>query len=322
MSRYTQLTREQRYRIYALKKAGHTQTQIANTLGVHKSTISRELGRNRGGKGYRPKQAHKRALERRRANSAIRVTQDTWELIERLLREDWSPEQISLWLKAKNLPSVSHEWIYQHIIRDKRRGGTLHRHLRCQKKRKKRYGAYERRGQMPNRISIDERPAAVERRERLGDWEVDTIIGKGHKQAIVSLTERKSRLSLISKVQTKGADEVGDAILTLLEPLAERVLTITSDNGKEFARHKNIAKTLNAEFYFAHPYASWERGLNENTNGLIRQYFPKGYDFSSITYQEIQAVMDKLNNRPRKCLGMNTPNQVFFNINPSVALQS
>lgn len=322
MSRYTQLTQEQRYQIYALKKAGHTQTGIANTLRVHKSTISRELHRNRGGKGYRPKQAHERALERRQTKNAARITQDTWKLIERLLREDWSPEQISLWLKAQNLPSVSHEWIYQHIIQDKRRGGTLHKHLRCQKKRKKRYGAHERRGQMPNRVSIDERPAIVERRERFGDWEADTIIGKGHKQAIVSLTERKSRLSLISKVQTKGADEVRDAIVTLLESLAEQVYTITSDNGKEFARHENIAKTLNAGFYFAHPYASWERGLNENTNGLIRQYFPKGYDFSSISRQEIQAVMDKLNNRPRKCLGMNTPNQVFFNNNPFVALQN
>jgi len=289
---------------------------------VNKSTISRELRRNRGKRGYRPKQAQQRTCERRQAKVNIRITPETWRLIEKLLREDWSPEQISLWLKEQNHSTVSHEWIYRHILQDKRRGGTLYRHLRCQKQRKKRYGAHERRGQLPNRVSIEERPAIVEQRERLGDWEVDTIIGKGHKQAIVSLTERKSRLSLISKVQTKGADEVEKAILVLLKPLAEHVHTITSDNGKEFARHQSIARTLNADFYFAHPYAPWERGLNENTNGLIRQYVPKGCDFACITHGDTEIIMDKLNNRPRKCLGMKTPNQVFFGIDPPVALGS
>ena len=237
-------------------------------------------------------------------------------------REDWSPEQISLWLEEQNLPTVSHEWSYQHIIQDKRCGGTLHPHLRRRKKRKKRYGAHERRGQLPNRVSIEERLAIVERRERFGDWELDTIIGKSHKQAIVSLTERKSRLSLIAKVKTKGANEVEQAVLKLLKPLSEQVRTITSDNGKEFACHESIARTLNADFYFAHPYASWERGLNENTNGLIRQYFPKNQDSTTITHEELPFVMDKLNNRPRKFLAMKTPNQVFFGINPMVALQN
>ena len=239
-----------------------------------------------------------------------------------MLGEDWSPEQISLWLEEQNRPAVSHEWIYQYILRDKRHGGNLHTHLRCQKKRKKRYGAHERRGQLPNSVSIEERPAIVACRERLGDWELDTIIGKGHKQAIVSLTARTSRLSLISKVRTKGADEVEEAVLGLLEPLTEHLHTLTSDNGKEFARHQSIAQALNADFYFPHPYASWERGFDENTNGLIREYFPKGYDFTSITHQDFQTVMDKLNNRSGKCLGMNTPNEVFFNINPIVALGS
>nr|VFJ65639.1 MAG: Transposase and inactivated derivatives, IS30 family [Candidatus Kentron sp. FW]VFJ72174.1 MAG: Transposase and inactivated derivatives, IS30 family [Candidatus Kentron sp. FW] len=322
MSTYTQLTQEQRYQIYALKKAGHLQIEIAQTVGVHKSTISRELRRNSGKKGYRPKQAQKLACNRQQAKHSTRITRSTWALVRRLLCEDWSPEQISLWLKEQNLSSVSHEWIYQHIIQDKGRGGTLHLHLRCRKKRKKRYGTHERRGQLPNRVSIEERPALVERRERLGDWELDTIIGKGHKQAIVSLTERKSRLSLIAKVETKRADKVEQAVLKLLKPLSEQVHTITSDNGKEFARHESMARILNADFYFACPYASWQRGLNENTNGLIRQYFPKNHDFSTITHQEIPFVMDKLNNRPRKCLGMKTPNQVFFGINPMVALQN
>jgi IS30 family transposase len=322
MSTYTQLTQEQRYQIYALKKADHNQSEIADIVGVHKSTISRELRRNLGLRGYRPKQAHQLASNRCQGKACNRISLEDWRLIDQLLREEWSPEQISLWLKQDKHLTVSHEWIYQHILQDKRDGGTLYRHLRCQKQRKKRYGTYERRGQIPNKVSIEERPAIVERRTRLGDWELDTIIGKGHKQVIVSLSERKSRLCLIAKVATKGTEGVKEAVLALLKPLSEHVHTITSDNGKEFARHEAIAEALNADFYFAHPYASWERGLNENTNGLIRQYFPKGSDFTTITQKDIQAVMDKLNNRPRKCLGMKTPNQVFFGIKPPVALAS
>ena len=322
MSTNAQLTQEQRYHIYALMKAGHNQTETAEIVGVHKSTISREVRRNRGLRSYRPKQAHRLAMNRRQGKAQPRIAPEDWYLIEHLVREEWSPEQISLWLKETGRLSISHEWVYQHILQDKHRGGMLYRHLRCQKQRKKRYGSYERRGQIPNKVSIEERPAIVERRQRIGDWELDTIMGKGHKQAIVSLSERKSRLSLIAKVETKGAEGVKEAVISLLKPLAKHVHTITSDNGKEFARHEAIAEALNADFYFAHPYASWERGLNENTNGLIRQYFPKGHDFTTITQKEIQRVMDKLNNRPRKCLGMKTPNQVFFGINPPVALVS
>ena len=303
-------------------KAGHSQTETAEIVGVHKSTVSRELCRNCGLKGYRPKQAHQFALHRRTTKTTPRITVEQWALVESLLREDWSPEQISLWMAQEKRLGISHEWIYLYVLEDKRCGGDLHHHLRCQKPRKKRYGIYDRRGQLPNRVSIDERPAIVEQRTRLGDWELDTVIGKGHRQALVSLTERKSRLSLIAKVPTKEAGGVKDAVLKLLAPLSKWVHTITSDNGKEFARHEAIAEALDADYYFAHPYASWERGLNENTNGLIRQYFPKSHDFTTITPQEIQRVMNKLNNRPRKCLGMKTPNQVFFGINPSVALAS
>lgn len=322
MTTYTPLAHEQRYQIYALMKAEHNQTEIAAIVGVDKSTVSRELRRNHGLKGYRPKQAHELARNRRYRKAQPRITPEDWRQVERLLREDWSPEQISLWLAKEKRLTISHEWIYPHILQDKVQGGDLYHHLRCQKPRKKRYGAYDRRGQLPNRVSIDERPTIVERRTRLGDWELDTVIGKGHQQAIVSLTERKSRLALIAKVPTKEAEGVQSAVLTLLTPLSEVVHTITSDNGKEFAGHDVIAAALNADFYFAHPYRSWERGSNENTNGLIRQYFPKGCDFTTITTKEIKAVMKKLNNRPRKCLGMKTPNQVFFGINPSVALGS
>ncbi len=321
MRTYTQLTHEQRYQIYSLLKAGHNQTEIANNIRVHKSTISRELRRNRGLKGYRPKQAHELALSRRN-KAKLLIDASTWAWIETLIRFDLSPEQVSDWLQGNFGLHISHEWIYQYILTDKRAGGDLHRHLRCQKKRRKRYGSYDRRGKLKNRVSIDERPAIVDTRQRLGDWEVDTIIGKGHRHAIVSLTERKSRLALLRKVERKTAQDVADAVIELLKSLPVRTHTITADNGKEFADHERIARDLRTNVYFAHPYSSWERGSNENMNGLIRQYFPKKRSFVTITQQEIEFAMERLNNRPRKCLGFKTPNEVFFKYSPVVALSS
>lgn len=320
MRDYTQLTQDQRYQIYILMKANFKQTEIADLLGVNKSTISRELRRNRGQRGYRPQQAHQLCLARRQQKAKTRIEPSTWQLVTRLLRQDWSPEQIHLWLDSEAHIQVSPEWIYQYILADKNAGGTLYRHLRCQKQRKKRYGTYSHRGQIPNQLSIDQRPAVVENRTRFGDWELDTVIGKQHRQALVTLVERKSRLTLIAKVTHKTAQAVTAAIIRLLKPLADWVHTLTADNGREFMHHEKIARALKAKFYFAHPYASWERGLNENTNGLIRQYFPKKHDFRTITQRQIDKVMDRLNNRPRKCLGIKTPNQVFFGIEPSVAL--
>jgi IS30 family transposase len=321
MRTYTQLTQEQRYQIYALLKAGNKQTQIAHIIKVHKSTISRELRRNRGLRGYRPKQAHQFTLSRRK-KARYRIADNTWEWIEILIRQEWSPEQISGWLRENFGIPISHEWIYQYLLKDKQAGGDLHRHLRCQKKRRKRYGSYDRRGKLKNRVSIDERPAIVDTRQRLGDWEVDTIIGKGHRHAIVSLSDRKSRLSLLKKIDRKTAEAVADAVIELLKPLVGRTHTITADNGKEFADHERIAKDLQADVFFAHAYSSWERATNENANGLIRQYFPKKRSFSTIDQQEIEFVVERLNNRPRKCLGFKTPNQVFFNHSSVVALQS
>ena len=304
MRQYTQLTREQRYQIYALRKAGLSQKEIAQILAVHKSTISREIRRNSGQRGYRPKQAHRFAESRRASAVKSRITPDTWNLVKQLLREDWSPEQISGWLKREYRIAVSHETIYQFVLVEKQQGGDLYRHLRCKRQRRKRYGSTSHRGQILNRISIDQRPAAVEERSRIGDWELDTIIGKGHKQALVSITERKSRLTLLAKVKRKTATLVSLAVCRLLHPVGTRICTLTSDNGKEFAKHQDIAKALQADFYFAHPYSSWERGLNENTNGLVRQYFPKKHDFTTITEEDVAMVMEKLNNRPRKCLGV------------------
>jgi len=312
MDSYKQLTQEQRYGIYSLEKTGQNQTEIATVIGVHKSTISRELSRNHGERGYRYQQAHRQALDRRKDKIPLRIDRETWAMIEALIIEDWSPEQISGWMKLEMNISVSHEWIYQHILLDKQSGGDLYRHLRCRKKRKKRYGSNDRRGEIRNKVSIDKRPVIVETRERLGDWEADTIIGKRHKQAIVSVTERKSRFALIYKVEQKTSCQVTKAISKLLLPIKDNVHTVTFDNGKEFAGHEVLSKKLEAESYFAHPYSSFERGLNENTNGLIRQYFPKDRDFTTITDEEIISAIKKLNNRPRKCLGFKTPNQVFF----------
>lgn len=317
---YTQLTRGQRYQISILLKAGHKQTRIAALVDCHKSTISRELRRNCGPRGYYPLSADKAAHKRHREAYHPRIAAETWQQVELLLGQQWSPEQITGRLKLERRPTVSHERIYLYIYADKQRGGTLHSHLRSQKKQRKRYSGYIRRGQIPNRVSIDERPTIVATKGRFGDWEADTIIGARHKGGILSVVERKSKLTRLSKLATKAAAEMKYACVALLAPLATRVHTITVDNGKEFCDHKHIAARLQARIYFAHPYASWERGLNENTNGLVRQYFPKRYEFARISDKDLQQVEDLLNNRPRKTLGYRTPNEVFFK-EPSVALQ-
>jgi IS30 family transposase len=319
MRTYRQLTQEQRYQIYALKQTGHGFSEIAAVLRVHKSTVSRELKRNRGQRGYRPQQAQSLALERRQ-KSVPRITVQVWAQVESLLRQDWSPEQISGRLKQEQKVCISHEWIYQYVLKDKQACGDLYRHLRCQKKRRKRYGKYDRRGKLPNCRSIEERPAIVNARKRLGDWEADTIIGKKHKQAIVTLTERKSRFTLVSKVKRRTAQAVRKQVCRMLFPVKHKVHTLTSDHGKEFADHEQIAQILELEFYFAHPYAAWERGTNENTNGLLRQYFPKKSDFQSVSKKQLEQVMTRLNFRPRKTLRFKTPFEVFYH--STVALTS
>ena len=309
---YTQLTREQRYQISALIKGTHNQSQIALIIGCHKSTISRELRRNSGQHGYYPGQAHQCSRRRQRNSHGPRIPADTWRQVERLLGQQWSPEQIYGRLKLERQRTVSPERIYLYIYADKRRGGTLHRHLRSQKKQRKRYGGYIRRGQIPNRTGIEQRPAIVASKRRYGDWEADTIIGARHQGAILSVVERKSKLTRLRKLESKSAAEVKDATIELLAPFKGRVHTITVDNGKEFVQHEAIAAALEASIYFSHPYAAWERGLNENTNGLVRQYFPKKSDFRNISHAEVQRVEDLINERPRKTLGYRTSNEVSF----------
>jgi len=319
MRTYYQLTQAQRYQIYALRKTKHSLAEIAEVIGVHKSSVSRELKRNRGKRGYRPQQAQELALERRQ-KAVPRITAEIWTLVERLLRQDWSPEQISGRLKKEQAIRISHEWIYQYILANKRAGGDLYKHLRCQKKHRKRYGTYDRRGKLPNCRSIEERPAIVDARKRLGDWEVDTITGRKQKQAIVTLTERKSRFTFVSKVKRRTAQAVRKQVCRMLLPVKNKVHTLTSDHGKEFADHEQIAQMLELKFYFAHPYAAWERGTNENMNGLLRQYFPKKSDFQSVSNKELEQAMTRLNFRPRKTLRFKTPFEVFYH--STVALTS
>jgi len=262
----------------------------------------------------------------RACESGRRVCADTWVFARAKLAELWSPGQICGHLKSSGQPGISHETIYQRIYADKRAGGTLHRVLRCQKLRRKRYGGRDRRGTIPNQVSIEQRPAIVDSRQRFGDWEADLVIGAGHQQALVTLNERKSRYALIAHVPTKAADIVSDAMIRLLKPFAACVHTLTTDNGKEFAEHERVARTLDAGFFFAHPYASWERGANENMNGLIRQFFPRKLRFNSITPQQVAFAMHRLNHRPRKCLGFRTPHEVFtkqlHSLQQRVALQT
>ena len=310
---YEQLTQEQRYHISGLLKAGNAQNSIAKEVGVDKSTISRELRRNRGERGYRPKQAEERAVHRRISSAKhISFTDNVKKAVIEKIKLDWSPEQISGYFKKEKWLKISHERIYQFLLDDKKAGGALYKHLRHSgKKRKKRYGSVDRRGQLKNRVSIEARPAIVDKKERLGDWEGDTIIGKQQQKAIVTLVDRASKKTLIGKVATKHAPIVADIIVGLILPMKDITHTITFDNGKEFSAHEDIANALAANIYFAHPYSSWERGLNENTNGLIRQYIPKGSSFEGICDSKIIFIQERLNNRPRKSLGYRTPNEVF-----------
>lgn len=314
MKPYHQLTREQRYQIAALREAGHNQSEIARGIGVHKSTVSRELQRNHATRGYRPRHAHLLALARRVGKARCVLTSRHWDEVHRLLRQDWSPEQIAGRVAEEGAFRVSPEWIYQNLLQDKRRGGDLHRHLRCQKIRRKRYGKARRvRGAIAGRVGIAERPAVVARRRRLGDWEGDTLAGQRWRTGVLTLVERKSRFTRLGRLRNKSAPVTATAVARCLRPLASWVHTLTVDNGQEFARHQTITARLQAPVYFADAYAPWQRGTVENVNGLLRQYLPKTLDFATVTTQQLRRAEDRLNHRPRKCLGYRTPHEVFFN---------
>lgn len=315
LKNYQQLSYEQRCQIQALKASGMSNRQIALQLGVHSTTIDREIKRNSTDKGYFYEQAEEKSKERKkkRAGVTVKMTPDRIIFVEeKLTQEQWSPEQISGWLKREGSFQISYEWIYQYIWADKEKGGSLYQNLRRKaRKYQKRVNGKTNRGRIIGRVDIDQRPAIVEERSRIGDWEADTIVGLGHKSALVSLVERKTRYTKLFKVASNTAELVKQAISISLSPHKDFVFTITFDNGKEFAYHQEVGKELEAETYFAKPYHSWERGLNENTNGLVRQYFPKKTDFTEITDEQVAQVEYLLNNRPRKCLGFNTPAKAF-----------
>jgi IS30 family transposase len=310
MKTYKQLTYAQRCQIYALKKIGMSQNKIAKQLNVSQSTLSREFARNTGKRGYRINQAQQATVKRRiEARKAIKLTTNLIALINVKLGEKWSPEQISGWLKKERDISISYETIYQHIWSDKRSGGQLFQHLR---RKGKAYQARNKdkqagRGFIKNRVSIDERPNIVDTRSRVGDWEIDLVIGKGHSGALVTIVERKTRFTVSARIDDKSAKTVTAATLALLKPFEDAVLTITADNGKEFAYHEELTRSLKCNVYFADPYCSWQRGLNENTNGLLRQYWPKYTDFKEVSNSVVEEVIVKLNDRPRKKLDYNTP---------------
>lgn len=313
-----------RCQILAFWKAGYRQIDIAKEVGVHQSTISRELNRNitfvrtaLGTWQYKPDYAQHYAKERhKQKNKRIKLLPDVAQFIRYKLQEKWSPEQISGYAKKHQLFSLGKEWIYQFILKDKQKGGLLYLNLRHQnKKYRKRYGSPKRMGPIRNRRFIDERPQEINTKSRIGDWEIDTIIGKQQKQAVVSLVERYSKKTLLKKVSSRTAHSVASATIESLKLYPEAVLSITADNGSEFAFHEKISQELNLAFYFAHPYSSWERGLNENTNGLVRQYLRKGSSFTEVTDADLEIIMHELNNRPRKSLGYATPNEIFSNLN-------
>jgi transposase, IS30 family len=308
-----------RCQILALWKTGFNRNQIAKEVGVHKSTISREFKRNLaflhtrpGCWVYKPDYAQFYADERRKAKRHYyKFTEEIADFVREKLLHDWSPEQVSGYGKRWKLFSISHERIYQYIIEDKRNGGELYKHLRHKNIRyRKRFGS-SKRASIKNRRMIDERPKIVDEKNRIGDWEIDTIIGKHQKQAILSIVERVSKFTILRKLEYRTGEITRAATTKALARYENQVFTITSDNGSEFARHEEISQELNADFFFAHPYSSWERGLNENTNGLVRQYIKKGAELTDVTDEYLDIIASKLNDRPRKTLGFKTPREVF-----------
>jgi Transposase and inactivated derivatives, IS30 family len=308
-----QLTLKERYHIYGLIEAGNTKSAIAKKIGVPRSTITYEMKRCNGPGNYDPEKAEKDAdFKKRNSHKRSKITYEMKEIIiEKLENEQWSPEEIYGWCKMNGIDMVSHQTIYEFVRLDEENGGKLYKHLRRGHRKIKKHGSLETRGQIKNRTLIEERPAIVDLKVRTGDLEGDTIVGANHKGVMVTINDRKSKSVLIAKSPSKNAKIVADVIIKLLKPFAQNLHTLTLDNGKEFADHERISQVLGIKIFFAHPYSSWERGLNENSNGLIRQYWPKGTSFETITDREIQDVMYKLNTRPRKTLGFASPAAAF-----------
>ena len=313
--KYRQLTLEKRYQISALIKVGLNQKSIAIELSVHPSTISREFKRNSDlVRGYNAEFAQIRCTKvERQKKKRFSLTKPIEKYIRAKLKQDWSPEQISGRMKRDTGIYVVHETIYRYIYANKLNGGKLYTYLRHRnKKYHHRSNDYKARGTIIDRVMIDKRPKVVEKKNKIGDLEIDTVVGKDHKGFLVTVVDRKSKFVIIKNVPTKEASVVTEALIEMIYPIKAITKTITSDNGKEFAYHKQVSAALDTKFYFANPYHSWERGLNEHTNGLIRQYLPKKSEFLNVSKDEINMIQDRLNHRPRKILKYKTPYEVFF----------
>jgi IS30 family transposase len=312
---YHQLTDEERYTIAALRKEGLNQAQIAQRLQRHRSTISREVRRNaaRLDGAYRAQKAIERTNGRRsRSRRNTRFKRADWKRVERLLRCEWSPEQTAGVLARSGELSISHETIYRYVWADRARGGNLARHLRCSgKQRRKRYGRYDSRGRLAGKRHISTRAKSIERRKQVGHWEIDTVMGGGNTHCIMTLVERATGYLVIRKLRSRNARELARSASRLIEQHPGKFKTITADNGTEFHSYKRIEAKTDVKFYFATPYHSWERGTNENTNGLIRQYLPKRTSMAKITQRDCDRIALKLNTRPRKRYGFRTPKEIF-----------
>jgi len=300
---YRQLNQEERFRIAALKCERLGVREIGRRIGRSASTVLREIRRNAYPTDGSYKAAHADRMaggRRRRSRKVSRFGDREWRAVERLLRQDYSPEQVSGYLDSRGDLRISHETIYAHVWHDKSRGGTLHTHLRCAgKRRRKRYGRYDSRGRLAGKRNISERPQSVERRIERGHWESDTVMGSG-KGCVLTLVERVSGYVMIGKLAARTASVTVERACDLLARMPGKFRTITSDNGCEFHGYKRIEQRMGIEFYFANPHHSWERGTNENTNGLIRQYLKKGSNLDSLTQADCNRIARILNNRPRK----------------------
>jgi len=313
--KYRQLSPAERYMLATLRRQGYNKSQIARLLGRHRSTVCRELRRNstRADGRYRASTAQEHTNGRRsRPRRNSRFTACDFALVEELLCRQWSPEQVAGHLARTGQLSISHETIYRHVWRDKKEGGTLHAHLRgARKRRRKRYGTYDSRGRLSGKRLIAERPAEVDERREVGHWEADTVMGAGSRDCVVTLVERKTGLLLIGKLSDRTAASLSRRAVGLMRGHGGRFETVTADNGTEFHDYQRIERRTGAAFYFARPYHSWERGSNENANGLLRQYLPKGVSMAGLTQHRCNAIARKLNTRPRKRLGFRTPLECF-----------
>lgn len=312
---YQQLSQNERYTIMALLKTGFSLSAVARTMNRHKSTISRELRRNLRPSGYYAASvAHSYATARRRRNRrGSNFTNEQWRIVLNLIKLDFSPEQVADTISTFFGFSMSHETMYQYLLYDKKKGGSLYKHLRIvPKRRRKRYNSHDSRGRLAGKRMIQERPVEIDSRSTVGHWEGDTVIGGDRHHCIVTLVERKTGFVIIKKVHARTVEEVNKACIAAIHEHGKKFISITFDNGTEFHGYKQLEELFPITCYFANPYHSWERGTNENTNGLIRQYIPKKSCMKNLFQADCDRIAYKLNTRPRKRLGFKTPYEVYY----------